>query len=57
MKTTYKAISSNSLIEFNHRCNEAVQQGFIPLAGISVTYADPYIVYMQTFMYYEKVKE
>lgn len=60
MKTTYKAISSNNISEFNTRCNEAIQQGFIPFGSISIateTGIYGYTVYAQGFTLYESDKE
>ncbi len=35
---TYKAISSNSIDEFNRQCNSVIQAGFIPLGNVSTAY-------------------
>ena len=35
---TYKAVSSNSIDEFNRQCNSVIQAGFLPLGSISTCY-------------------
>lgn len=55
MKTTYKAISKTNLTDFNIYCTEAVQAGFVPVGGITVSDIGTYTLYVQAFMYYEKV--
>lgn len=50
----YKAVKSVNIEELNFFCNNAIDAGYVPLGGISVTSHGNSVVYSQALIYNEE---